>query len=312
MKRWLILLAVLGFASLTVAAPTAQAASKTLYVGTCKEPSPYTTIQSAVDAATGAGFTIAVCPGTYNESVDVANRERLSIRSAAEKSQGMPLIDAGGSDGIVIRDSTNVEVRSLQITNTSMGIVAAHAPKTEIRDMVITNAKQYGIFFTGSDKSEAQKNRISGSGFAGIAAGDTPNVSIKQNSVTSFNYGIYIFSSTNAKIVSNHVTNAGQTGILLANLTRSTVKHNTASGSSYGITLGGTNSNTISENTVTNNSTAGILVESSAAGNTIRKNLMQGNGTDAVDQSTGSQTTGTANIWLRNTCATSTPAGLCK
>lgn len=311
MKRWLMLLAVLGFVSLMFATPSAQAASKTLYVGTCKEASPYTTIQSAVDAATGAGFTIAICPGTYNERVDVANKQRLSIRSAIEKTQGMPLIDAGGSDGIVIRDSTNVEVRGLQITNTSMGIIAAHAPKTEIRDMLITNAKQYGIFFTGSDKSEAQKNSISGSGFVGISAGDTPDVSIKQNTVTSFSYDIYVFRSANAKIVANHVTNAGQTGILLANLTRATVKHNTTSFSSYGITLDGTNSNTISENTVTNNSTAGILVESSAAGNIIRKNLLQGNGTDAIDGSTGSQTAGTANTWLRNACATSTPAGLC-
>ncbi len=311
MKRWLTLLAALGCVWLTLATPTAQAASKTLYVGTCKEPSPYATIQSAVDAVTGAGFTIAVCPGTYNEHVEVANKQRLSIRNAAEKSQGMPLIDAGGSDGIVIRDSTNVEIRGLQITNTNMAIVAAQAPKTEIRDMVITNAKQYGIFFNGSHKSEAQKNSISGSGFVGISAVDTPEVSIKQNSVASFNYNIYVFSSANAKVVSNHVTNASQTGILLANLTHATVKHNTASFSSYGITLGGTNSNTISENIVRNNSTAGLLVESSAAGNTIRKNQLQNNGTDAIDRSTGSQTVGTANTWSHNTCATSTPAGLC-
>ena len=146
MKRWVILLAMLGLVSLTLATPTVQAANKTLYVGTCKETSPYTTIQSAVDAVTGAGFTIAVCPGSYQESVDVANRERLNIRNAVEKGQGMPLIDAGGRDGIVIQDSTNVEIRGLQITNTSMGIIAAHAPETKVRDMVITNARQYGIF----------------------------------------------------------------------------------------------------------------------------------------------------------------------
>src|SRR5690349_20794714 len=139
MKRWLTMAAMLGAMALTLATPPAQAASKTLSVGTCNGTSSYPTIQSAVDAVDGAGFTIDVCPGTYNERVDVTNKQRLTIRGDVEKGQEAPLIDAGGQDGIVILDSTSVEIRGLRITNASMAILAANAPQTEIRNMVITN-----------------------------------------------------------------------------------------------------------------------------------------------------------------------------
>src|SRR5689334_9271041 len=107
MKRWLMIMAVVGLMALTLATPVAQAASKTLYVGMCHGASPYPTVQSAVNAVNGVGFTIAVCPGTYYESVQVTDKQGLTIRGDVKQDQQAPLIDAGGQDGIVIMDSAH-------------------------------------------------------------------------------------------------------------------------------------------------------------------------------------------------------------
>lgn len=310
MKRWLTTVGMVGLILLALAAPGVQAASKTLYVGTCKGPSSYTTIQSAVDAVNDDGFTIYVCPGTYNESVSVQNKEKLTIRNYVIKNQPAPLM----SGGIDVRDSEKVEIRGLRITNTNIAIIASNSPETKVHNTIITNASQFGIaFLDNSDKSEAQDNTITGTrdSLYGIEVGRTNNVTIKQNTITSFPYGVYVFGADKSKIESNSVTNVGQTGILLAGVTRATVKKNTTSFAGYGITLSGSTTSTISENTAQNNSTAGLYVENDSTNNTFKKNLLQGNGTDAVDNSTGSKTAGTANTWTGNTCDTSTPGNLC-
>jgi hypothetical protein len=49
----------------------------------------------------------------------------------------------------------------------------------------------------------------------------------------------------------------------------------------------------------------------SVRGISIKKNTLQQNTTDAVDETIAGGTAGTNNTWIKNTCLTSTPAGLC-
>lgn len=79
MKRWLTMAGVIGLLVMALAVPGVQAASTTLYVGTCGTSPRYTTIQSAVDAVNGTGFTINVCTGTYAGNVQIKNKENLTI-----------------------------------------------------------------------------------------------------------------------------------------------------------------------------------------------------------------------------------------
>lgn len=61
------------------------------------------------------------------------------------------------------------------------------------------------------------------------------------------------------------------------------------------------------------NGQAGIHLRAGDSRNVIKGNSMRGNGTyDAQHESTGTGTAGTANTWVKNSCATSSPAGLCK
>jgi hypothetical protein len=70
--------------------------------------------------------------------------------------------------------------------------------------------------------------------------------------------------------------------------------------------------NLIAKNDVKNMSGNGIAVSDRSTGNTIDKNhFVDSVETDAVDESTGTGTAGTANTWTGNHCDTSSPPGLC-
>ena len=101
-------------------------------------------------------------------------------------------------------------------------------------------------------------------------------------------------------------------GIFLYEVTHSTVRKDTSNFGEYGIYLYASSTNTISDNTAKSNSDDGVHVNGNSTGNIIKKNVLHGNGIDAIDESTGSQTAGIANTWASNKRDTSTPAGLCK
>jgi hypothetical protein len=61
------------------------------------------------------------------------------------------------------------------------------------------------------------------------------------------------------------------------------------------------------------NGVDGIHLSTGDSRNVIKGNSMRGDGMlDAHDESTGTGTAGTVNTWVKNSCATSSPAGLCK
>ena len=312
MQRWMMLLGMLGLMLMGLAAPGVQAASKTLYVGTCKGSSPFKTIQSAVEAASGSGFTIYVCPGTYHESVQVRSKQDLTIRNYVIKNQPTPLIDPNSNDGIDIYDSTDVEIRGLRVTNATSAIYATRSPETKVRNTTIS-ASGIGIYFdNGSDKSQAQDNTISTITDYGMQLVYSSSLTIKHNTISSVDYGINVLSASKLKIESNTITNTDVAAISIYDMTQASVRKNTTSVGKYGIYLLSSTSNTVTENTAKNNTETGMYVENDSTGNTLKKNVLQGNGTDAVDNSSGTKTAGTANTWSSNMCATSSPAGLCK
>jgi hypothetical protein len=70
--------------------------------------------------------------------------------------------------------------------------------------------------------------------------------------------------------------------------------------------------NLVAKNHLTGNSGNAIAVTAGTLDNLLEKNHATGSGeTDVVDDSLGSGTSGTANIWEKNKCSTSSPAGLC-
>mgnify|MGYP000220991221 CR=1 FL=1 len=158
--------------------------------------------------------------------------------------------------------------------------------------------------FLGGSNSDVT---VSHNSLRGDTTGGTKNAysGIRIN-VDQPSYGtadLTLAPNTNIKVHHNNVRDFGDGGVSVGN--------------SDGTTATLTNSS-INHNVLRNNGNgevdydAGILIRAGNSGNVIHNNVAKGNNPkDAVDNSTGSGTLGTANSWHHNNCATSTPAGLC-
>ena len=175
-------------------------------------------------------------------------------------------------------------------------------------------AEMVSFFAQFSHKSQAQHNTITGKGsFSGYGIGitDSNDAMITQNTITAVDYGIIGFRTDRLHVESNSVTNASEFGIQLDNTIRATIRKNITNFAVYGVFIATSTNTTISDNTAKGNDQSGMYADRDSTGNTFKKNLLQGNGADAVDNSTGSKTAGTANTWLGNKCDVSVPDDLC-
>ncbi len=139
-------------------------------------------------------------------------------------------------------------------------------------------------------------NRITGNDYgifgSMVTSSQGPSTLVNQNQILANTYvGIEFDNSSNVSIVGNHISNNGQ--------------DNTADG---GIYLYQSTNNTLNSNVCKNNDGSGIYVNAGSTGNVLRANVMQNNvfdatagNADAVDLSTGTGTSGTANRWLNDT-----------
>src|SRR5262245_13406451 len=158
MTSRLTILAVLG----ALASPAlASAASKPLVV--CKHGCRYSTIQSAVNKATG-GSTIDVKPGTYVEGVIVKGT----------KYNGLKIVGLGRTARAVILDGKNAKTKNGPAQN---GIEVDGADNVTIKNMWARNYVSNGFFIHGADDTHPCKGYL------------------MQNLVASFNrsYGLYVF-----------------------------------------------------------------------------------------------------------------------
>lgn len=156
---------------------------------------------------------------------------------------------------------------------------------------------------------------------------NTTNSRVHDNDVQNFqsnSYGmILVGSNNNVRFADNIVRGASLDGMNIQNNfgfnTNLTITGNTiAQNGEHGIRTSNsalTNS-LITWNEIRNNGATlngdGILMNPGNTNNTFQNNTLLGNTHhDAHDNTVGSGTAGTANIWNSNTCATSQPAGLC-
>ncbi|HXW33540.1 MAG TPA: NosD domain-containing protein [Acidimicrobiales bacterium] len=131
--------------------------------------------------------------------------------------------------------------------------------------------------------------------------------------------GIDFDSITQATTVKSNVASGDPgNGISLYGATKVAATKNTASDDGNGMYLGsGTASSVASANTLLKNNVSaaagdGILADTGSSGNTLKKNTISVSASfDAQDNSIGTGTSGTANLWSHNACTTSSPAGLC-
>jgi hypothetical protein len=204
----------------------------TLAPNDCRDGmTPYTTVQSAVDAAS-AFDTVAVCPGTYVEQVTVEtitghNLDGLVIEAADPMSPPTiqaPAVMVGKKAVIYVRSAAGVAIRDLVISGPGGGSC---------------DSIRYGIFVGGTQSSIGSANiydnqinsirdSVPGSALSGcqngigVGVGRAADSEVGRvdemigNSITDYQKGGILVDGpdSSAAIIDNIVTGAGKTTII--------------------------------------------------------------------------------------------------
>lgn len=133
----------------------------------------YSDINTAI-AAAGSGGTVVVCPGTYDAEVVVTTPLNLVGRQATINAQGQPPLKIGkttlpGSDGIVVLQTSNVNVSGFKVTGAGYDAVlvflSSHVSvsrNTLVNNGTFVNLQQggsgVGVDINGSSWSSATGN----------------------------------------------------------------------------------------------------------------------------------------------------------
>lgn len=332
----------LAFSFVAVGAPTTSAAAST-----CAFTRSGTTMTLKADCTTtstiyvpngftleGAGHTItAVDPagGRFRGAivrnrgisanvthlkVTTAGLTPLCPTSSADRLVGILFDRASGSikanylnsitQGASSCDQGNANAIAIEVRN---GFSGGAIPPTSvtIANNMVTNYQRSGITVIGSVTALIDSNNISGSG---------PLNYIVQT-------GIQLSFGASGRVQNNLVSNTAYTpaytpsayaspGILLFQASSVDVIGNVISGTDVGIYLSDAHNANVKTNTVDRSAYNGIFVSRDSSGNSISNNLlMNSTSYDAVDDSIGTGTAGTADTWAQNKCNTNRPGGLC-
>jgi len=187
-------------------------------------------IQTAIDDA-GAGDTIYVHAGTYDENVDVDKRVTLI---------------GDGADVVTVRAADEGD----HVFNVTADYV-------DISGFNVTGATEWdrgGICLNDVNKCTISNNTASGNCY-GIYLSSSSNNNLTNNTANSNNYGgIRLWSSNNNNLTNNYG------GIRLWSSNNNILLGNTASDNSRGIDLYFSSNNTLTHNTANSNNYDGIWI----------------------------------------------------
>ena len=244
-------------------------------------PSPYPTIQAAIDAA-DSGDTIQVNSGTYDEEVVVNKRLIL-------KGSGLPIITSSTGDAITLTAS-DCTIRDFTVMGAGgVGIYVDNSDGHIIEHNTIKDNENEGIYVDGfdfgSDGHTIQNNNVTGNKNGGIVL-DTSNTNIiRDNNVTNnYQVGIDVAECENNQILDNVVTGTIGDGISLEDAVNNKVAGNTVSNNDdEGILIDSSDTNTIECNLIENNGGIGISLVSGSIGNTIKGNTVSISGLQGIN-----------------------------
>lgn len=187
-------------------------------------------------------------------------------------------------------------------------IILAKVTGSEVSRNVSVKSKGSGIFFGGNVSHVRVKENV-------LRDGAFTGINLRTDSA---NYGT-TGPNTDNVIEGNRVSGFGDAGIRLREgATRNVVRGNRVSRNGTGdegdgISLENADNNLVRGNRSEANRRDGLRADSASSGNRIERNRMTRNREhDCHDDSTGTGTAGTANVWRGNQGATENRRGLCR
>jgi hypothetical protein len=307
----LFLMAVLSLAAYDLSAATG---GTTYVVGTCRPGLPsFTTIAAAL-AAAAPGYVVMVCPGTYNEQLQVTKSVTLEGVSTGNASQVIIAPPSVGLVGNATDSYANSIAAQLWVTNAGLVNISNLTFDAAGNQLTIFPPYIAGIFFQDTSgtvnrvMTRNQKGNTAGRGImveGGIA---NPSITIENSTIHDFDYvGIVAVADAEsspytAVIKNNDVDGGGKlnSGIIIGYGGTVTVQNNVVTGTSRGMGAVGGVTGTISNNVLTDN-VAGIVTGADAVA--VSANKILGSSYEAIILTTSAAT-------IESNTIMSTPVGI--
>jgi len=181
------------------------------------------TIQQAVDRAQ-AGDTVEIPYGIYNERVAIDISD-LTLHGIPNDAGEYPILDGENilSEG-VIASGNNFTVGNLHVRNyTDNGVLVEGVTGVHYHDIIAENTGTYGIYPVHSTDVLIERVTASGVDDAGIYAGQSENVIVRDSVVFDNVLGIELENTIGGEVYDNHVYN-NTLGILIVLLPQLTSK----------------------------------------------------------------------------------------
>lgn len=279
-------------------------------------PGPSDSIEAGIRIDSGGSATITNDHITQIEDNPLSGGQEpvgIEVGRASETTTGSAIISHNIID--------NYQKEGIFVDNVGSNAVIDHNTITGIGPTSVV--AQNGIQISSGATAQIDHNTISQNIFdvpdsstaaIGIDLFDAGAVTMDHNDASYNDIGIYVAGgtpSTKVSIDHNQANDNTFSGIVLDTTSGAVVSHNTTndngSDNPYdgGIVLFNASNNVIDHNDSRNNFGDGILVSgdtpTSSSGNRFDDNHLKGNNNyDAEDQTTGTGTAGTANVWTKN------------
>ena len=281
---------------------------------------PGETIQAAVDRAQ-PGDTVEIPYGVYHERV-VIDKSDMTLRGVPNEAGEFPVLDGENRlpEGI-IASGNNFTVGNLHTRNfTDNGVLVEGAMGVHFHDIIAENVGTYGVYPVRSTNVLIERVTVSGVNDAGIYAGQSENVVVRDSTAFGNVIGIELENTLGGEVYNNHLYD-NSNGVLIVLLPQLTskissgaiVRDNLVENNNLanfapegavarivppgtGILIIGSDNNEVFNNTITGNKTAGVAVFSLtgtgafneneldvgplAEGNFVHSNTFSNNGFD--------------------------------
>lgn len=253
----------------------------------------FKTLLAALQSDLNAYDTVLVEPGRYEGDLEIRTEGlilrstggasqtviagRIALRARSVRLEGFSI--EGNSQGPAVTISApGITLQGNRIYGAVNGVLIEGANEVTLIENQIYNHSKDGFVARDAWNLKLEENELRGNGGLGVWVENSRDLTLEKNSIT-FNQlgGAWLKDSQRAKFLSNIIRDNALVGIALEGTSDSQVEKNQLISNEAGILLIGAVNNQIQANEIHQHHVAGLVLKNGAQGNSIEKNIVQGN-----------------------------------